>query len=332
MIRLVRAELGRSRSRLLVWIALLATLAVTAMVALSVYSSTVPPSATELAQQTQFFEENLKDWELNHVQQYQDCLTSQADDREAMDDPAIDYGCESLKKAPTLDDWLYTQTASDVAPYTFSGFLQVLLGGTFVIGASLLAAEIATGNLGLWLTFAPRRGAVLAAKLVAVAVTSLLYAIVGAAAGIAGIAGAAAINGALDLTSQQWEDLTLMAVRAILLAVATGVVGATLGVLLRHTAAALGAAFGYLLVFEAMFGMGAGKIQQWLLLNNVTAVIEGRKELYWTECKADPTTGIERCTEVNMVLTQADSALYLGLLAALLVLVAWLVFRRRDVS
>lgn len=332
MIRLVRAELGRHRSRLLVWVALVGALAVTAVVALGVHSSTIPPSEEEIAQQTQFFEESLQDWEENHERDYQDCLKTQAEEREALGDAAMDWDCENHNRAPILDDWIYSAEASDIAHDTFSGFLHVLLGGTFLIGASLLAAEIASGNLGLWLTFAPRRGAVFASKLIAVAITSLVYAVVGAALGIAAISGASAVNGALDLTPQHWEDLTLMGVRGALLAVATGVVGATLGILLRHTAAALGAAFAYLLVFEAMFGMGLGKFQQWLLLANVRAIIEGSNTLTWMTCGADPTTGYETCTDVTKVLTQADGALYLGGLAALLVLVAWFVFRRRDVS
>lgn len=332
MMRLLRAELGRSRSRLLVWATVVATFVVVGILAVGVFSSTVPPSETELAQQTEFFEDHLKDWEQNHEQWYTECVASEAADREALNDATIDYGCEGNNTAPKLDDWIYTQTASDVASYTLSGFLQVLLGGAFLIGASLLAAEIATGNVGLWLTFAPRRGAVLASKLTAVAITSLLYAILGIATGIAAIAGAAAVNGALDLTSVEWEALTLMAVRAGVLAVVAGVIGAALGVLLRHTAAALGVAFGYLVVFEGMLSMAAGKFQHWFVMTNVTAVIDGRTETYWTECKADSRTGEQVCTDMSKVITQADGALYLGILAAVIVLTAWLVFRRRDVN
>lgn len=332
MMRLVRAELGRSRSRLLVWATVAATLVVAGIVAVGVFSSTVPPSGAELAQQTRFFEDNLKDWEANHEQWYQDCLDAQAADREAVNDPELDYDCEASNAPPKLDDWIYTATASDLASYTLSGFLQVLLGGAFLLGASLLAAEITTGNVGLWLTFAPRRGAVLASKVIAVAITSLLYAVLGVGTGIAGIAGASAVNGALDLTAEQWEALALMAVRAGVLAVAVGVIGAALGVLLRHTAAALGAVFGYLIVFEAMLAGATGKFQHWFVLVNVTAVVDGRTETYWTECKADPRTGEQVCTDMSKVITQADGALYLGVLAAVAVLVAWLVFRRRDVS
>ncbi|PFG36855.1 ABC-2 type transport system permease protein [Flavimobilis soli] len=332
MMRLVRAELLRSWSRLLVWATVAATLVICGVVAFNTLSTTAPPSEQEVAEQTKFFNEAYQDWEANHEAWYQDCLDSEAQEREALDDPTIDWACEDNNEAPKLEDWFYNPTARDIAPYTVGGLLQTLLAGSFVIGASLLAAEVASGNLGLWLTFAPRRTTVLASKLVAVALTSLVYATLGAAVALAALAGPAAINGTLDLSPLEWRDLTLMAVRSTILAVVVGVVGGALGLLLRHTAAALGAAFGYLFVFELMLGFNAGSMRRWMLVPNISAVIDGRHELSWIECKVDRSTGEQVCADVTKVLTQADGALYLGALAAAIVLVTWLVFRRRDVS
>lgn len=332
MMRLLRAELGRFRSRSLVWVVTIVTLAIAGFVVANAYVTSRPPSDAEVAQQQKFFDENFAMWETEHEVWYQDCLAGEAIEREASGDPTLDWDCEANLAPPVFGDWIYRSMFSDQATSNLSGYLQLLLGGAFLIGASLLAAEAATGNLGLWLTFEPRRSRVLASKLTAVALGSLAYCAIGAAVLLAGTTAATALNDALDATPELWRSLTLMTARGVALGVVAGALGGAFGALLRHTAAALGVLFGYLVVVEVLVRNLVPTLQPWLVLPNLTAVLHGTYTVYWEKCPASPETGQLDCTRIERTLTLLPASILLSVLTAAVLAVTWLVFRRRDVS
>ena len=55
-------------------------------------------------------------------------------------------------------------------------------------------------------------------------------------------------------TGKVWGDLAETAVRMVLLTAVAGALGVVIGMLFRHTAAALGVAMAYLVLVEAVFG------------------------------------------------------------------------------
>jgi ABC-2 type transport system permease protein len=214
-----------------------------------------------------------------------------------------------------------------------------MLGGSyllafvgFVIGAGFVAAEFSSGSMANWLTFEPRRMRVYASKL--------------AAAGLGLIPVTVALLGLLTAgtwvivdhfassagtTAKLWGDLGEMAGRSVLLALAAAVTGAAIGVLLRHTAAVLGIAIGYLILVEGVFRQALEGVQPWLLQLNFNGWLLHGTPYYVNRCTTDG-QGQYMCQGVEKLLTFGHSSAYLGALVVLVVGLAALVFRRRDVS
>ena len=117
----------------------------------------------------------------------------------------------------------------------------------------------------------------------------------------------------------------------IALAVAAALAGAAMGVLFRHTAAVLGITVGYLVLIEGVFRQALQGAQPWLLSLNFQAWLQHGAKYYPLVCKTDG-QGNYSCQSVEKLLTFAHSSAYLGILVVLIVGLAALVFRRRDVS
>jgi ABC-2 type transport system permease protein len=155
-----------------------------------------------------------------------------------------------------------------------SGGVLAILG--LALGATLLGAEFASRGMTTLLTFETRRLRVFAAKIVTgmgvmaavafVALVALALAMLPAlllhgapAAGEPGLATIAGIVG---------RDTALVA-----LLTGIGMAIATLG---RTTAAALGAAFAYLVVLENILGNFLAAWRPWLLLGNIIVFVSGQ--------------------------------------------------------
>ena len=329
MIRLTRVELRRLFSRRLTSIAILGELLVTGLLLFSSYQQAKPLSGAELTSQRASFDEQRKQWEANGPQMVQDCLTAQADVQKT--DPKANLGCSTME--PTWATW-----GKPVAKYA-EMMPTVLLGGSlllafvgFLIGAGFVAAEFSSGSMANWLTFEPRRLRVFASKLgaaglgllpIALAVLSVLaggvWLIVGRFASTAGT------------TSTVWGNLAQMGGRAVALALAAALAGAAMGVLFRHTAAVLGIAVGYLILVEGVFRQALQGAQPWLLSLNFQAWLQHGAKYYPQVCKTDA-QGNYSCQPVETLLTFGHSSTYLGIMVVLIVGLAALVFRRRDVS
>jgi len=102
-------------------------------------------------------------------------------------------------------------------------------------------------------------------------------------------------------------------------------------VLFRHTAAVLGIAVGYLVLIEGVFRQALQGAQPWLLSLNFQAWLQHGAKYYPLVCKTDG-QGNYSCQGVEKLLTFGHSSAYLGILVVLIVGLAALVFRRRDVS
>ena len=329
MMRLTKVELRRLFSRRLTTIAMLGALVVTGVMLFGSFQEAKPLSAPEQAAQQAQFDQAKKDWAVNGKQQIQDCLAAQAEQQKT--DPRARFPCDQME--PNLATF-----GKPVVKFT-TMMPTVMLGGSyllafvgFVVGAGFVSAEFSSGSMANWLTFEPRRMRVYSSKLAAaglglipvtVALLGLLTAgvwlIVGYQASTAGT------------TAKVWGDLAEMGARSVALALVAAVVGAAIGMLLRHTAAVLGVAIGYLVLVEAVFGQALQGARPWLLQLNVTSWLQHGAKYFAETCKTDAQGGYS-CQGVEKVLTFGHSSAYLGVLVLIAVALAALVFRHRDVS
>ena len=339
MKRLVTTEVARWFARTLLWVVSAATIALMVLGPLSAWDGSREPSDADRAAARQ----QVDAYEPPAQEDIDACLADQAREREATGDPTLDFGCEW---EPRLEDFLpWRQYWDTEGPSMIWGVVTFLALAALLAGASFVAAEFSTGAIGNWLTFAPRRGRVLASKLVATVLGFVPTAVVAVAVLVAGTWGAFAAHDALrnpnppsgapDGTGGArftFADAAASGGRAVLLALAFAVLGAALGFLLRHTAAVLGAVLAWGVVVE---GIGAGlfpRLRPWLLQTNIDAWIRDGTQWYEDVCGLDPEQGGQSCTTVTHVVSMGHGAAVLGAVVVVVVVLAGAVFRRRDVS
>ena len=328
MMRLFRVELRRLFSRRLVVLATAGAVVVTGMLLFGFWQSTQPMSGAERAQAQTEYERARADWEENGEDHLAQCLADEELERETTGRD-VDFGCEDME--PKKEWFLYSAPPLEESlPGVLSGGAYQLLFLAFLVGATFTAAEASTGSLSNWLTFEPRRLRVYGSKLLAAAVgvlpvTAVLLGVV--------VAGAWAIAGSFGLadgmTARDWSVAAATAGRILALCAVVAAVAAALGFLLRHTAAVLGVAVGWVLVVELMLSGYLERFQPWLVGKNVDGWISRGTTYFVNTCTTDSTGTLCEYTETSLAF--GHSAAYLLVLAALLVLTGALVFRRRDV-
>ena len=250
-------------------------------------------------------------------------------------------GCEALYQ-PTREDF----RAEWYMPPTFNfreqfGVLVAALAAllvvmAFVIGATYVGAEWSSGGMMNLLLWRPRRLQVLSTKLAALLVGLTVFTVVVSAAWTGLFVLTARLRGTLaGMTSGAWQSILLLELRGLVLVLAAGALGFGLASLGRHTAMALGAAIGTIIVFQ--FGLGTvltlAKVpfveaylapvwfQAWL---DKSAVATD-----WNSCDFSSTAG---CEPATLTITWPMAG---GLLAAVVVLVvgaAMWTMRSRDIT
>lgn len=248
---------------------------------------------------------------------YQDCL-----EHPRRFGPRMD--CEDT--LPRAEDFLDRQVL-DPLPLIADLILPIAAALVFVAllaGTTFVGAEFSSGSMSNVLLFEPRRWRVWAAKLGATAL------VVGAAATVV----VTICLGAVVLFGQAWTDATLSdtqwaylayrAARIVVLTTAAGVLGAAMTAALRSTIATVGIAVGYLVVGEAILrGVAANLTIPWLASNHVIAFLQGRYVLriYSEDVRPDV-----------FRFTLQESAIYLGVAMAVVLVGSYVVFRRRDIT
>lgn len=211
-------------------------------------------------------------------------------------------------------------------------------GVAFLIGATAIGADWAAKTLPGLLTWEPRRIRLLLVKLLALLLlvtpcaAMMQAAHLGAATLITESRGTWA-----ELPPDFWADLWPIMARGIALAAMFAAAGFALAARFRYTAAAVGFAFGYLVVFEMALSFSGTWWEQWKLSPNVAGwLAKGAIELRYEvnrpvfDDNVDSFAPYYGTREIVVYLTNARSLTYLlvGLGAALLV--ALLSFRWRD--
>jgi len=201
-------------------------------------------------------------------------------------------------------------------PDVLMGTSLVLVSVAWILGASAIGADWHAGHVTTILTWEPRRGRVMLAKIVAsltsVFVVSLtIQALLGAALAVAA-AGAGSTTGA----DAAWlAESAGVALRVALLSTIFAGFGFGLASAGRNTAVALGVGFGYLVIVENLVRGLRPQWTPWLLTDNAG--------LFIVDSPIDfPTLG--RST--------LGAGLYLAAVGAILLLAASGLFRTRDVN
>lgn len=286
-----------------------------------------PMSAEQLAQAESDWAFAQQDWEENGEEIVASCLEEEERAREETGED-LDYMCEEQEpqrewyffEPPPLREYLAPALQAGLWPLSL---VAVLLGVTVV------AAEFTTGALGTWLTFEPRRGRVLSSKTLAVALGGLTLGAVWSAL----VLGATWLGYTIAGTGGDLQASDVLPVlRGALLGAAFAVIGAGLGFLLRHTAAALGIAIGYVIAIDGLV-LGTGLIPgggRWSLLTNASAWYLGEASYYEEVCRVEPEVGTI-CEGVARVVTATQGGLVVLAFVGVVTALAWLTFRRRDV-
>lgn len=329
MWQLFRAEWRRVLRRRITLFTVLGIIAATALFAFAMFSSTKAPTADEIARSEQAYQRALDDWERNGAGQVAQCKQDEAANQEM--EPGVDFRCDELK--PTKNQYIYPQPtlAETQAPVPLvAGMLAVL--GAVLIGASMIGAEFATGSIGNWLTFEPRRSRVYATKLLAVALGGLALGAVTVALLTGGGLLVAQLNNQ-DTTVEAgfWAHQGWSSLRAVLLTAAAAAGGAALGFITRHTAAVIGIGIGYLVLVESILVNFATWLHPFLLTGNVQAWIQGSAQYSYQKCSPSD-TGIYSCESMTGTISNTHAGLELLIVLAVLAVAGWLLFRRRDVA
>jgi ABC-2 type transport system permease protein len=316
MIGLLRAEFTRLFSRRLTIVS--AILVVVAVLAfqLVVNSEVTPPSAGEIAAGRAEFEQSHRDWEQNE----KSC-------REQSQAPE-----ECSYPEPTMADFQYQTPFDVIAGISVRVATYLAAFALFLVAASFIGAEYTSGSISNWLTFVPQRGRVFAAKLIAMvsfaAVLSLL--VTGVAVLLPVILAQA--HGA---SPTGVPKLVGAGLRGILIAVVLATVGFCVGLVSRHTAAAIGVLLGYLFVYfvRGLVLAESAKAQRltpWTPEGNFAAIIS-KSYTYEVPLRQITSDGVE-FSYTEHTISLSHGLIYWATVLAVVVGVSLVIFRRRDVT
>lgn len=337
MTQLTRVELRRILSRKILHLSLLAIVAVALMTFWGL-GQTIQPASSYEAQARADLEQVHAQWEQEQEfaqDQNEDfvaqCLADQEAERERSGDANIDFGC--VWEEPTLESIIagyapppmFELLTSNLQQTGTIVFILALLGGS-----TATAAEFAHRTMGTWLTFEPRRDRVFASKVLASGLAAIPITVVFLALFLAGIPLLYQLRGVeASVTATQWADVGWMSARMVVLAILLGLVGAAAGMLLKHTGAVLGIVVGYLMVVENMVRGLFPDWSKYLLSDNALAWLNnGHRTSTWV-CED---AFSDECREVVKTISLEHGAVVIGVAGLVLILISWLVFRRRDVN
>jgi ABC-2 type transport system permease protein len=304
--RLLASEFLRFRSRRIVrWLMLVAVLGIGAVAMIAGANSHKPTDA------------QIADALRRRDDAVASCVTSEGSGAEIPAGMPIEEFCQSEYREADFvaQDGL---KLDDLDEFAMAGALVVLLIG-LVIGASMVGASWQTGTITTILTWEPRRIRWFLARLVATAVGAALVAAALLAIFCLALAAATALRGSTTTSTPWLADAALAGLRIALVTGGLAVIGASVAMIGRHTAAALGAVFVYLAVLESVVRGLRPAMGRFLLGDNVGAVV--------TAMETELSSG-----GAVFRLTPQRGAVVLGIYVVGLALVAAAFLRSRDVT
>jgi len=318
MIRLLRSEILRARSRRLIPMMLIGgvLLIIIALVIAGANSHRPTPEQTAAA-------------EAFSQKQFARCMSGKF----LAPGQPLPGGFTSLEDFchqatdPTTDAGMQLRDAPDVIEHT--GTFTVLLG--VVLGASLGGADWTAGAMATLLTWEPRRIRVLLVRAIVIVLVVVLATLFLQALLLAGFRLAVALRGSSIGAPSTWLRDSIEAVlRVSVVASAFALIAFAIAMVGRSTVSAVGVLFGYLILFEGVIAGFRPSIQDRLLVR-AAGVIVGQQPIYDTSRQAVANASSSFQTPpILLGLTEAVVVLTFYVLA--LLVVAVLVFRARDVN
>jgi ABC-2 type transport system permease protein len=331
---LLRAEWRRLFGRRFLTVMLLIVVAILSAVAVGIAAHSQPPGPAADAK-GHAAAERVRD----HLRQLRDqCVNAQNSPDQASQrdfagvDCAVEYDADHIRDEHYRPEAFPFSVGAHVLVMLFGGLFTLL---AFTVGASFVGVEWASGGMMNLLTWRPNRLAVLGTKLLALLTALACIGVVLGATWLGAVYLVTRLRGDPGrITDGLLISLALDNARAIGLALAAGAIGFALASLGRRTAAALGIAIACLLVLETGLQLvldmiDVAKPQRWALSNYVGAWLNKKVDFI------DPTACVPRgaeCEAAKWSLDLGDSAIVLGSGVAILVVLAFLVMRRRDVT
>jgi ABC-2 type transport system permease protein len=209
--------------------------------------------------------------------------------------------------------------------------IVALLG--VLLGSTLGGADWGAGTMGTLLTWEPRRFRVLLTRaaviaLIVFAITIFLQAFVSVM-----FWAAAALRGSTHASSGMWRDTIEQLLRNGALSSGFAVVALSVATLTRSTAAAVGALFGYLVIFEGFLASLWMDLQPRLLVHAAT-VVASQTPLIDPRATATygPDGNLINVTRPGILLSVRGAWFVVGIWVVVLLGVALFAFRQRDVS
>ena len=329
--RLLAVETRRYFSRWAIRGGLALIAVFTLLVCVGFFLSTTPVTAAQIDTAEAELAAALEDWEEHGEEWIAECLEFEAQAREEFDDPdMIDHGCDHLE--PRLEHYLPWQTTQEeLESDMFGSGILLALPLVFALAVTFMAAEFSSETMSTWLTFEPRRQRVYFSKLISGSVISMVVIAI-----VSTILWAAArgIIRYWDLNVSPHDNFAWIeignsfeaALRFSLLGLFVGAVGIALATVVRHTAAGLGIAAGYLIAEGTASGIH-GPLARFSILKHLEGVMMGGSSYYVEECAPQGgcqynSVPIEFSTSVTVVIAVAVVFIALG---------AWQM-QRRDVT
>lgn len=317
MIRLFGAELNRLFSRRITVLMLVGVVLAVGAFQIFVNSQIQPPSAAEIAEAQSQLDQNRTIQE----EYVQECRAQSGTAEE----------CGTVE-AGELSDYLYQMPFVDTVKLSLNLSIYLVALGTFMVAGSYIGAEYASGSISNWLTFIPQRGKVFLSKLITIGIFGAAVSLLGSAIALAVPLVLAAVY---DVKTEQVADLVAMGARGILIGVVLGVLGFCIGLVSRHTAAAVGVLLGYLFVMFVRRGLLGGidwaqRLTPWTPEGNIGAIVE-KKYLYEVMVRTTSSEGAGY-DFVEKTISRAHGLTFWGIVLLVVIAGSLLIFRRRDVS
>ena len=330
MIRLLRAELARVRARPAVWGAVGLVLLGTLGLVVSAWWATRAPTAAQLAHAEEVYRSAALAWQETGEDQVRTCLDAQ---RGLVPGDPGHVDCTRLE--PVREQYLPARPGGYALLDGRVDTVGLLAGiAAFLAATTLVCAEFASGAVGTWLTFAPRRGRVFVTRMAAAGLAALPIALAGFVALVVAVLLIGHLRGGAESVPwASWADLAGRVARWHAVVVGAALLGAGLGFVVRHSGAVTGLAVWWVAAVESALRIvlpSAG----WLPMSvNVTAVLRGEGTYVVPSCVADPRApGGEVCERVLHTVGAGQGVLVSGALVVLVVVAGWASFRLRDVS
>jgi ABC-2 type transport system permease protein len=246
--------------------------------------------------------------------------------RDCLDQPDLTESAEAeaLCDPGPLATWLSPEIrvfdiASIPDTIVWSSLLLGLAG--WLIGATLIGADWASGSLATVLTWEPRRVRLLLAKYAASALTTLGVSCLLLAALVIGLSIVAATRGLTSTHPSFWADVGATSLRVVVISGVAALAAAGLASIARSATFAVASLFVYLVAVEGPIHLRLPDAADWLVTQNAVA---------WTTGKLLDTNGGSGVSVISSfhVAALGVVALWVGTILA----VGCWIFHRRDVS